>query len=498
MNPKTLHIIAMVSVIALAIPAGLAAQNKHDHNKPYMHHHYAVIDMGTFGGPRSYVSGFIFMGPTQNLNNRGTLSGWSNTAAPDPYPDFCFNGDCYVSHAFRRQDGAITDLGVLPGGSSSATSWASANGLIVGASQNGETDPLLAGFPEDRAVLWQNGSIIDLGTLPEGGYESGAQAVNNRGQVVGWALDTVPDPYSMALWSTVYNYYTPVYPFQERAFLWQNGAMQDLGTLGTGTDAYATAVNERGQVIGISYTNSTPNQAITPCSFGSPIPTQDPFLWENGKMTDLGTLGGTCGSPGWINSRGRVVGFSDLAGDRVTHPFLWTKALGMQDLGTLGGSMGGATMINDSGVVVGGSTLVDGQSDAFLWDGTMHDLGALNGCAAALAINARGQVVGNFGGPNCAGGAFLWENENPMVDLNALVSSNSGFVVKLAININDRGEITGRGRASGCVDSDVCGHDYLLIPCDENHPNVEGCDYSLADASAAAQVPAPRYVPSGT
>jgi len=473
---------------ALVIPATLFAQSNQDNPK---HHHYKVIDMGTLGGPRSYVNGFIFMGPVQNLNNQGTLAGWANTPSRDPYgPNFCFNSNCYVSHAFQWRDGVRTDLGVLPGGSSSATSWVSANGIVAGASQNGETDPLLVGAPEDRAVLWQNGSIIDLGTLPEGGYESGAQAVNNRGQVVGWAFNTVSDPYSMGLWSSVYNNYTPYpYPYQNRAFLWEDEVgMLDLGTLGTGTDAYATAINDRGQVIGISYTNSTPNQVMTPCSSGSPIPTQDPFLWENGKMIDLGTLGGTCGVPGWINHHGQVVGFSDLAGDQISHAFLWTKANGMQDLGTLGGSMVGATMINDRGEVVGESLLPgDTQGDAFLWkDGTMHDLGALNGCAAALAINARSQVVGNWGDfPNCDAGAFLSEDRGPMVDLNALVSSNSGFVVSLAININDRGEITGRGRATDCVDSDVCGHDYLLIPCDENHPDIEDCDYSLVDAAAA-------------
>jgi uncharacterized membrane protein len=64
--------------------------------------------------------------------------------------------------------------------------------------------------------------------------------------------------------------------------------MSDLGTLG-GPDAYAMAINEHGQVIGISRTNGTPNETTT-CSFG-PVPTIDPFLWENGKMTDLGTLG---------------------------------------------------------------------------------------------------------------------------------------------------------------------------------------------------------------
>jgi probable HAF family extracellular repeat protein len=474
-------------VIALVvIPLPTAAQEG-----PSAHHHYKLIDVGTFGGPGSTINGFIYstFSQVQDLNSAGTLTGWANTSMPDPYgPNFCFWDDCYVTHAFQLQNGVVTDLGVLPGGVSSATSWISANGLIAGASQNGETDPLYPGAPEDRAVLWRNGKIIDLGTLSEGGYESGAQAVNSKGQVVGWAFNTISDPYSMGSWSPLYNSYTPFpYPYQTRAFLWEDGMMQDLGTLGTGTDAYAMAINERGQVIGISYTNSTPNQVLTPCSSGgsgeSTIPTQDPFLWENRKMIDLGTLGGTCGFPSWINNYGQVVGWSDLAGDLTNHAFLWTRWTGIQDLGTLGGSGSSASMINDSGLIVGGSDLEgNNQYDAFLWNGKMHDLGTVNGssCTYAFSVNAREQVVGN----DCENSAFafLWEDGGPMVDLSTLISPNPGLSALNVIIINDSGEIAGKG-----VDASGFPRAVLLIPCDENHPGIEGCDYSLVESSAPAE-----------
>jgi probable HAF family extracellular repeat protein len=484
--------------ITLLVAATLAGRTSAQEQK---FHHYKLFDLGTFGGPHNHINadGFLsaYSGDAQDVNNAGTVVGWADTSTPDPYgPDFCFDGECYVAHAFQWQKGFLHDLGTLPGGPSSATSWISANGLIAGASQNGETDPLLPGFPEDRAVLWRNGKIIDLKTLREGGYESGAEAVNSSGQVVGWALNTIPDPYSMALWSQLYEYYEPVYPYQTRAFLWEHGAMKDLGTLGTGTDAFAMAINERGQVIGISYTNSTPNQVATPwfgefCASG-PIPTQHPFLWENGKMIDLGTLGGTCGFPCWINKSGQVVGNSDLAGDAVSHPFLWTKARGMQDLGTLGGIYSNVAMINDSGVVVGGGSLENGQFDAFLWNGKMHDLGALDGCGFAWAINDKGQVVGNWGTDGCGEGGFLWENGGPMVDLNTLVSSNSGLSVQGAILINDLGEIVGAG-----IDANGNRYAISLIPCDENHPGLEDCDYSLVGSTATVEVrPAQATQPS--
>ena len=503
MNIRIARLMFFVCAIAALInPMGLNAQSGKG-----KHHHYKLIDMGTFGGPQSYLNGFEYHGAVQTLNNAGTLTGWADTSMLDPncllgnaFGNFCFNFDqpsscfgaigCpgYVSHAFQWRDGVRTDLGALPGGLNSATAWVSANGLIAGTSQNGETDPLDPGFPEDQAVLWKNGNIINLGTLPEGGYESGAQAVNSRGQVVGWALNTVSDPNSMALLSTLFNFYEPIYSFQARAFLWQNGVMKDLGTLGTGTDAFAMAINEQGQVIGISYTSSTPNGVTTSCSTG-PIPTQDPFLWENGKMIDLGTLGGTCGLPAWINNFGQVVGSSDLAGDQNAHTFLWTRQKGMQDLGTLGGSSSGPSMVNDFGEVVGESLLPgDNQGDAFLWkNGTMHDLGSLEGCAAALAINVRSQVVGNWGDfPNCDAGAFLWENGGPIVDLSTLISPPTDLSVSV-ISINDQGEIAGNADNA----SDI-GHAILLIPCDENHPGIEGCDYSLVDPATLAEVQPPQ------
>jgi len=271
---KFILAITVAVVTFLTVPLGIAAQDATTQAKKAQHHHYKLIDMGTFGGPSSYLAV-----DSHVLTDRSVLVGWEYTAAPES--QFCFSPtqDGFAQHAFRWRGGTVTDLRALPGGNRSQAVWTTPNGLIVGNSENGEIDPLLPGIPEARAVLWQHGQIVDLGTF--GGNESMAAAVNSRGQVVGSALNSTPDPYSLIdfLFCLSSN------GTQARAFLWQNGEKQDLGTLGTGNDALAFFINDAGQVAGFSYTNSIAN-GITG------LPTFHPFLWEKGTgMTTSGPLG---------------------------------------------------------------------------------------------------------------------------------------------------------------------------------------------------------------
>jgi probable HAF family extracellular repeat protein len=323
-----------------------------------------------------------------------------------------------------------------------------------------------------HGFIVRSGQTFDLGTL--GGVISAASSINNRGQVTGFTTNATPDPYSL--------YYFFIAGSsggtQTRGFLWQNGHMLDVGTLG-GPDTSALFLNEAGQVSGFSYTNSVPNPTTG-------LPTIDPFLWQNGVIPDLGSLGGVFGSPDAMNSRGQVVGLSNLAGDQVSHPFLWDGNK-LVDLGTLGGDNGEATALNNASDAVGRADLPDGTHNAFLWrNGVMTDLGRLPGtnCSRANQINNAGQVVGNASDCTIVTAAFLWERGGPMVDLNTLIPPNSSLQLVNAININDRGEISGMGLPAGCQpeDEESCWHAYLLIP----DGNCDGaCEQRIADSSPA-------------
>ena len=169
-------------------------------------------------------------------------------------------------------------------------------------------------------------------------------------------------------------------------------------------------------------------------------------------MTDLGTLArGTISYGKSINSSGQVAGNSSTNGSLDNHAFLYSNGT-MTDLGTLGGTTSFAWSINDSGQVVGWSAAANGYEHAFLYsNGTMTNLGIGLTYSQAYAINNRGQIVGTSDGD-----AFLYSN-GVATDLNRLAQPSWGEYgyFTLATGINDSGQI---------IAIDNYHHAYLLTP----------------------------------
>jgi len=462
--------------ILLALLAPLASTFSLRAQTP--HHHYLAIDVGTFGGPNS-----VACAPDcRLLNSSGAVVFGSDLPLPDPFAsnpnDIFSDGNLEIGDLLVN--GFSTPLNSIPSGYNAFPIWLSDTQLVAGVAENGLIDPATS-YPEVIATTWRsNGTPVSLGTL--GGNGSTAVSVNNAGQVVGAAANKIEDPFA----SGFFGYTDLWFPVTTgiHAFLWQSGFMRDLGTLG-GADSSGSVINQAGQVAGFSFTNGKVNPTTG-------MPTIHPFLWEQGAMKDLGSLGGTIAVATFLNDNGQVIGYSNLAGDVTYHPFLW-DANGMTDLHTLGGNNGSAIWINDAGQIVGGADLPGSQvHHAVLWqNGQTTDLGTVDGdpTSFAHAINSVGQVVGCSGnlGPGCTGRlhGFLWENGGPAVDISKLYPPfASGLKQFVTCCINDLGEMFGAG---SLPNGDT--HGILIIPCDQNHPNLRGCDYSTATVAAESEVP---------
>lgn len=227
------------------------------------------------------------------------------------------------------------------------------------------------------------------------------------------------------------------------AFLWSNGSMTDLGTLG-GSSSAAYGINDSRQVVGQSRAGS-----IDPVTGFVP---ERAFLWSNGSMTDLGTLGGRDSVAQAINNASQVTGFAYTG--TAFHAFLWTSG-SMQDLGTLGGTDSYGYAMNDSGQVAGWSAINQyGHNHAFFWsqENGMLDIGTLGGTtSSAMGMNNLGQVVGVSSTDQCDPcyafdqRAFIWTAAGGLVDLNSLVDSSSDWTIIGAMDINEVGQIAAIG-----------------------------------------------------
>ena len=267
------------------------------------------------------------------------------------------------------------------------------------------------------------------------------------------------------------------------AWIWSNGQVTDLGTLG-GPGSYGQAINDSGQVAGVSGISTTNSYLHA-------------FLYSGGKMTDLGTLGGNTSIASGMNNSGQVVGYSETGSNPpASHGFVYSNG-NMQDLTPNVPVPSAGRAINDSGVIVGYISPTGGNAQATMWvngvaqplindtahqsmafaisntqyvagiygtsnftqhafrwfSGTLTDLGTLPNRDASQgnAVNDAGIVVGSsyiYGKPPQNEAAFIYQN-GQMQDLNSLIPPDSGWVLTSAAAINNKGQILAAGSHNG-------------------------------------------------
>ncbi len=368
-------------------------------------------------------------------------------------------------NAFAQQSYKITDLGT----NKSSDNFSMVMGLNnQGWAENmdGFVNPPITStsttIANGRAVIGINGFNIDLGTL--GGKNSWTNygGINDRGEAVGLAETSVPDPdgEDMCGFGT---------KLTCRPFLWRHGHMTALPTLG-GNNGQASAINNRGQIVGISETTV----ADPGCP---PKRTISPVLWERGEARPLPTLvGDEDGFVQGINDRGQAVGSSGTCTNISMHAVLWENgtAIPLKDLGQAGNA---AYAINDHGQIVGYVSSADGTTIvASIWqNGGVTTIPILPGDSAAFAtgINNRGQVVGSTFNSIGWSHGFL-SQDGVLTDLNSLIPGDSNLFIIAASNINERGQISGMATVVTGPDTGNI-HAILLTPVDGR------IDESMAD-----------------
>ena len=365
----------------------------------------------------------------------------------------------------------VVDLGTLGGVLGSSAHSINNKGWIAG-------DANLSGDMVEHAALWRDGAVTDLGTL--GGDNSGVDwpVKNDTGLIVGFAQIPDVDPLGETFCTWTCNVASGGACNGSnqscRGFLWRNGLMEPLGTLG-GNNSATTGANNRGLVVGLAETSTQDPNCIPP-----QVLDYKPVVWRGGAIHELPVLAGDAiGGAIGVNDNNQVVGTSGMCGSGPgllpipVHALLW-KNNTATDLGSLGGAMNNiAYAINNRGQIVGASDLPgDSTGHAFLWQkGDMTDLGTLPGdfLSIAYGINDKGQVVGESCDVNFNCRAFLWQS-GVMIDLNTLTLPGSSLYLLVAFDINSRGEIVGNG-------VDQSGGEqlaFLAVPCGQDG-NVQRC-----------------------
>ena len=304
-------------------------------------------------------------------------------------------------------DGIVTDLALRPSGIND-------NGQVVGSfGVPQRVLPLVSTSTLDHPAIWESGVRTQLSAFP-GGENGTALAINNAGTIVGWAVDgpaflpflslyADAGPRIPSMWRRADDQWqisrldgvpeeSEAFAVNEReqvlirvfggpstgSFLWEAGVLTELPTLG-GDWTEAWDINDGGQVIG---TTSNGQFEVTPTVDLYPefrVPVRRAFLWQDGEIRDLGTLGGQSSEAIAINNLGQVIGRADapefgfpseFAADPIDRPFLWQEGV-MVDLNDLVPPDAGVTItsvfdINDVGQILAWARFAETDESAMV------------------------------------------------------------------------------------------------------------------------------------
>src|SRR5882724_2514497 len=378
--------IALIVLISICCGAALTVTQAQERIPAKQRVQYQVKTLPDFGGTSSGGN---------SINDQSWVAGYSRL--PDRN-----------RHATLWRNSLLSDLGTL-GGPNSSVTWNVKNtaGIIVGISQTADLEPLGEAWSSaffystpnnvgyiNLGFVWQNNQMRGLPNFP-GGNNGFATGANNLGQVVGWAENGVHDPNCCC---------TQVLQFLPA--VWDLGSgdqIHDLPLISGDSSGAATAINDNGQIVGIS---GICDQAVGRRTAKHAV------LWENGTVTDIYPNPPALwwNTPTAINQRGDIVGFAGdpafVEGD-ILHAFMWTREDGIRLLKPLPNRTpkhvdSEAYGINENRQVVGVSCdadLVDCR--AVIWDhgNTPTDLNDLKGgfsavLASAKDINNKGEITG--------------------------------------------------------------------------------------------------------
>ena len=334
---------------------------------------YKVTDLGALGNDN--------LGCAMSINNEGWVVIQDASMVPGQQDNA--GGTILKARDAIGINGFQIDLGTL-GGPNSWMNWGEINdfGQIVGYSETAVPDPngedvcTFGTHLTCRPFLWQFFHMSALPTL--GGNNGQASAINNRGQIVGFAEDGTVDS-SCPANKTNNRTQLPV--------LWENGKAK-AKALPTGNDPSGNAlwINDKGQIVGFT---------------GACAATSHAVVWDHDNVSTLPD-NKTGAEAFGNNNRGQIVGFVGAPGSGIPNAALWQNDM-LINLGLLPGDLGGiASGINDKGQVVGSNFDSQGNwAHAFIWqNNVMTDLNALFPASSNLfavmanKINEHGQISG--------------------------------------------------------------------------------------------------------